>query len=79
VLIDLHKRTHTVVAVDDNGRWLAERTVGATPAGHLELLSWAKERFAERRWALEDCRHLSGAWSAISSSPARPWSGCPRS
>jgi len=56
---DLHKRTHTVVAVDDNGRKLAERTVPATPAGHLELLAWAKERFPERRWALEDCRHLS--------------------
>jgi transposase len=56
---DLHKRTHTVVAVDDNGRRLAERSVGATPAGHLELLTWARERFPERRWALEDCRHLS--------------------
>jgi transposase len=56
---DLHKRTHTVVAVDDNGRKLAERTVPATPAGHPQLLEWAKERFPERRWALEDCRHLS--------------------
>lgn len=56
---DLHKRTHTVVAVDDQGRRLAERTVAATPAGHLELLAWAAERFGGRRWALEDCRHLS--------------------
>jgi len=56
---DLHKRTHTVVAVDEHGRKLAERTVTATPAGHLTLLRWARERFAERRWALEDCRHLS--------------------
>jgi transposase len=55
---DSHKRTHTVVAVDDNGRKLAERTVTATSAGHLELVRWAA-RFAERRWALEDCRHLS--------------------
>ena len=56
---DLHKRSHTVVAVDDHGRKLAERTVRATPAGHLQLLRWARERFAERHWALEDCRHLS--------------------
>jgi len=56
---DLHKRSHTVVAVDDNGRRLAEKSVGATSAGHLELLAWARERFPERRWALEDCRHLS--------------------
>ena len=56
---DLHKRSHTVVAVDDNGRKLAERTVRATPQGHLTLLRWARERFTERHWALEDCRHLS--------------------
>jgi transposase len=55
---DLHKRSHTLVAVDDNGRKLAERTAPATTAGHLELLRWAA-RFGERRFALEDCRHLS--------------------
>ncbi len=56
---DLHKRWHTAVAVDGQGSRLAERTVRATPDGHLELLRWAEERFPERRWALEDCRHLS--------------------
>lgn len=56
---DLHKRWHTAVAADEQGRKLGERTVRATPAGHLELLGWALERFPERRWALEDCRHLS--------------------
>jgi transposase len=56
--VDSHKRTHTVVAVDANGRKLAEKTVAAISAGHLELVRWAG-RFAERRWALEDCRHLS--------------------
>ena len=55
---DLHKRTHTVVAIDEVGRKLAGKTVAATPDGHLELLSWAR-RYPERRWALEDCRHLS--------------------
>lgn len=55
---DLHKRTHTLVAVDDNGRKLAEKTAPATTAGHLELVRWAA-RFGERRFALEDCRHLS--------------------
>jgi transposase len=56
---DLHKRSHTLVAVDEQGRRLAETTVPATPAGHLALLAWAEARFGERRWALEDCRHLS--------------------
>jgi len=56
---DLHKRWHTIVAVDGvTGRRLAEKTVRATPDGHLELRRWAA-RFPERRWALEDCRHLS--------------------
>jgi transposase len=55
---DLHKRSHTLVAVDETGRRLAEKTAAATPAGHLELLAWAR-RFPERRFALEDCRHLS--------------------
>jgi len=56
--IDSHKRSHTAVAVDGTGRKLAERTLPATSAGHLELVRWAA-RFAERTWALEDCRHLS--------------------
>ena len=55
---DLHKRWHTVVAVSATGRKLGERTVRATPDGHLELRRWAAG-FPERRWALEDCRHLS--------------------
>jgi transposase len=56
--VDSHKRTHTAVAADGTGRKLAEKTVGATTAGHLELVRWAS-RFAARSWALEDCRHLS--------------------
>lgn len=55
---DTHKRSHTVVAIDATGRRLGERRAPATPAGHLELLRWAG-RFAERSWALEDCRNLS--------------------
>lgn len=55
---DLHKRTHTIVAVDDTGRQLAETTVPATREGHLELRRWAA-RYPDRRWALEDCRNLS--------------------
>ena len=55
---DLHKRSHIVAAVDEHGRNLAERTLRATPHGHLELLRWARS-LGERRWAPEDSRHLS--------------------
>lgn len=55
---DSHKRSHTLVAVDENGRQLGERTVTATRSGHLEALDWAR-KWPERQWALENCRHLS--------------------
>src|SRR2546429_10003967 len=60
---DSHKRTHTLVAVDDNGRQLAQKTLLATKAGHLEALQWAA-RWPERKWALEDCRHVSRRFEA---------------
>ncbi len=55
---DSHKRTHTLVAVDENGRQVGECKVGATPAGHMEALVWARQ-WPHRRWALENVRHLS--------------------
>jgi transposase len=57
--IDAHKRTHTVVAVDDVGRQLAAKTTASTTAGHLELLAWAQSQGGQRSWAVEDCRHVS--------------------
>lgn len=55
---DLHKRSHTLVAVDESGRKLAEKTASATPAGHLELRRWLGQ-WPDRTVGLEDCRHLS--------------------
>jgi transposase len=58
--IDAHKRTHTVVAVDDLGRQLGVKTTKATTSvDHLDLMRWADQFGAERSWAVEDCRHLS--------------------
>jgi transposase len=57
---DVHKRTHTFVAVDDAGRKLGELTVKAVTKGHDKAICWARERFGEDvLWAIEDCRHLS--------------------
>jgi transposase len=55
---DLHKRSHTIVVIDATGRQLAEKTIPATDAGHLDLRRWAAQ-WPERTWGLEDCRHLS--------------------
>jgi transposase len=58
--IDAHKRTHTVVAVDEVGRQLGVRVTKTTStAAHLELVVWAERFGGGRRWAVEDCRHLS--------------------
>jgi transposase len=58
--IDAHKRTHTVVAVDELGRELGSKTTTATTSDdHLEMLRWAERFGLERTWAVEDCRHLS--------------------
>jgi transposase len=57
---DVHKRTHTFVAVDEVGRKLGEKVVAATSCGHAEAVMWARERFGvELVWGIEDCRHLS--------------------
>ena len=55
---DAHKRSHTVVAVDDVGAEIGSVTVAATPEGHLRLVKWAAQ-WPQRRWAIEDCRALS--------------------
>jgi transposase len=61
---DVHKATHTLVAVDEVGKVLGQGTFAARTEGHLKALAWAKRRFGsggvELVWAIEDCRHLSG-------------------
>ncbi|TDE95743.1 hypothetical protein EXU48_05590 [Occultella glacieicola] len=60
---DSHKRTHTVVALDEVGRRLATKTVRTNAEGHLALVQWSAQ-FRDHdehgvRFALEDCRHLT--------------------
>ncbi len=41
--IDVHKKTHCAVAVDEAGRQVGKpMTVRATDAGHRQLLRWAR-------------------------------------
>ena len=59
---DTHKRSHTFAAVEAaTGRVLGERTVSARQRSFDVLVSWARSHGAERVWAIEDCRHVSGA------------------
>ncbi|HWJ52236.1 MAG TPA: IS110 family transposase [Propionibacteriaceae bacterium] len=59
--VDAHKRSHTIVAVDDLGKQVATITVGTTTSDHLDAWAWSERIAGEapRRWAVEDCRHLS--------------------
>ena len=63
--VDAHKRTHTIVAVDQQGRQLAVKTIKSGTKDHLDLLRWAEEIARQAGdgngllWAIEDCRHLS--------------------
>lgn len=57
--IDAHKRSHTVVVVDDVGRKLAERTIGTTTADHLAMLTWVEKFDGSVSGLLRTCRHLA--------------------
>lgn len=57
--VDAHKRSHTLVVVDGNGKQLAATTVESGSAGHTLAQQWAGQ-WPQRRWALEDCRPMSG-------------------
>lgn len=70
---DVHKRTHTFVAVDDNGRKLGEKTVDTTSTGHSKALNWVRLHFGvDVVWGIEDGSSRDG-WSVISLPPVN---GC---
>lgn len=60
---DTHKDSHTLAAVDAGiGQVLAEVTVRARRRSFEDLLVWARALADNQRvWAIEDCRHVSGA------------------
>ena len=60
---DLHKRSHTIAALDGStGELVAGKTIQVGARGFATALEWARSLSAERVWALEDCRHVSGAF-----------------
>ena len=79
--IDAHKRTHTVVAVDERRPQARQKTHDRRrrPLITSALLRWADRFGAERRWAVEDCRHLSRRLERDLLAPASGSCGCRRS
>ena len=59
--VDVHKDSHTVVAVDEAGRELVGWSSGTRTRDCEALIARAREAFPEGGvWAVEDCRHVSG-------------------
>jgi transposase len=59
---DTYKSSHTIAAVGaSTGELLDETTIGVGDRGFEQALAWARNLGAERVWALEDCRHVSGS------------------
>jgi Transposase/Transposase DDE domain len=59
---DTHKSSHTIAAVKGaTGEVLSDKTIQVGARGFAALLIWARGLDGERVWALEDCRHVSGA------------------
>ena len=78
--IDAHKRTHTVVAIDEAGRQLgAKTTLATTTEVHLELVRWSDRFGSERRWLLRTAATCLAASKLIFSPPASRSFGFPPS
>jgi transposase len=60
---DMHKSSHTIAAIAaSTGELLGDKAVDVGQRGFAAALEWARRLGAERIWALEDCRHVSGAF-----------------
>ena len=60
---DMHKSSHTIAGIAAaTGEMLADKTARVGTRGFGEVLLWARGLGADRVWALEDCRHVSGSF-----------------
>ncbi len=65
-------RARTIAAVAaSTGERLGDRTVEVGRRGFDAALDWARRLNTERVWALEDCRHVSGAFERFLLVPER--------
>src|SRR6186713_1326831 len=63
---DMHKRSHTIAAVGAvSGELVGEMTIAVGDRGLSAVLDWAYGLEDERVGALEDCRHVCGAFERV--------------
>ena len=77
--VDAHKRTHTVVAIDDRGIPLGQTTIGTTSFDHLHLLQWASRIGVERAGRSRTVVTSLGVWNATCSPLGNSSCECRRS
>src|SRR5215210_4164342 len=59
----MHEGCHSIAAVaGETGELLDDKLVKVGDRGFAAALDWARALGGERVWALEDCRHVSGAF-----------------
>jgi transposase len=56
--VDTHKRTHTLVALDEQGRSVGMRTIANTAEGWAAGLTWARECRETHTWGIENSGSL---------------------
>lgn len=56
--VDTHKKTHTLVGIDDQGRICGSRTVANTPQGWTIALRWVREDGNVGCWGIENSGSL---------------------
>jgi transposase len=60
---DMHKSSHTIAGIAAaTGEMLGDKTARVGTRGFGEVLLWARGLGADRVWALEDCRDVSGSF-----------------
>lgn len=59
--VDVHKDSHAIVGIDEAGRELVSWSSGTRTRDCEALIARARAAYPTgRRWAVEDCRHVSG-------------------
>ena len=74
--IDPHKDTHTVVAFDQAGRQLDQRTVPARTPGHGQLVSWARHAGRSGPGPWRTAATSRAGWNATCWPLGSEWCGC---
>jgi transposase len=70
--VDTHKRTHTLAAIDEQGRSVGVRTIANSPEGWAAGLAWAGAEAGPHTWGVENSGSLGKAFAQFLLSQGGP-------